>query len=238
MPDKHLDHSAGSPTFGDEVCQKYEHRFLTCSGRSEREVTTLRADTSAVWIFFVSDVSTECTTDDGTHGTESGTEEEPKACACQGVLGSRGGSRPSIQRSSASPILDSAVAGRAGLFAPVAVDAGRVEVVHPVRAAAGLWDRVLNLPRPPVARRGVVGVRELLRAQVAITGGSVVDRFKLFVAPSHLVLPGRVMRAGWSGIGSSGPGTPVDVDKTWNLSYSVNVDRVWPIPGPVNERVR
>lgn len=234
MPDKHVARSGGRFRFGDGVCQKDEHRLLT----SSRDVTTLRADRSTVWVFFVSDVSTECTTDEGTHGTENGAEEEPKACTCQGVLGSCSGSRSSIQRSTASPILDPAVAGRAGLFAPITVDAGRVEVVHPVRTTAGLGDRVLHLPCPTVASRGVVGVRELLRAKVAITGGPVVDRFKLFVGPSHSVLPGRVLRGGWAGIGSSRPGTPVDVDKTRNLSYSVNVDRVRPIPGPVNERVR
>ena len=217
--------------------QKSDYEFLTLPlGQSEWEVTTLRANRSPVGILFVSDVSTECSTDESPNGSERCTNEQPQSCTRQRVVGSCCGPRRSIQRGTTSPILSSAGAGRACLLAPVALDAGRIEVVHPVRPATGPGDRVLDLPCPATSRFGVVRVRQLLRAKVAITGSPVVNRFKLFVGPSHSGLPGGDLRGGWAKIGFRKASALADVDKIRSLAYSVNVDRIWINAGPVNKR--
>lgn len=180
---RHYSQSSRRAVYGGRACQKNEHGFLTASPGHAA---------SRVGILFVSDVGSERPADQGSNRAKCGAHQEPKARTSQRVLCPSGGSRRSVHWRTAPAVLGSAVPSRASLLAPIAVDACCVEVVHPISAAARPRNRVLNLPSAAAARRSVVGVRQLLRAEVAITGGTVVDRFELVVCPGHLGIPGGI----------------------------------------------
>lgn len=138
-----------------------------------------------VGVLLVAESSTNYSTDEDADWTKRRADQDSEPRTCDGILRPRSRSGCPVEWSMGAALLGSATAGGSSLLAPIAVDASGVEIVHPICAPARSWHRVFNLPSSAAAPGGVVGESQLFGAKVAVTGGPVVDRFELVVAPGH-----------------------------------------------------